>query len=199
MRVSETQRATGQLAVGDFFFACRSCNHLKVSQVEKRRTDVLSLGCIRFFKDGRKLHHNDPYLEYADCVSITFEWQRKDKRNDTITQLASEHISLYPQRQWEALAKRIRSYPEAIDDTPVSAVWRNNRMEHITSVKMTAALRDATIAIGGEMLGFKSVQVGCHFIRSGSTMAIYLGEYPVYTPMMIRRWSSDAFLRHTRK
>ena len=30
-------------------------------------------------------------------------------------------------------------------------------------------------------------------------MAIYLGECPVYTIMMIGRWSSDAFLRYIRK
>ena len=31
MRLTETQRATGQLAVGGFFFACRSYKYLKVS------------------------------------------------------------------------------------------------------------------------------------------------------------------------
>ena len=30
-------------------------------------------------------------------------------------------------------------------------------------------------------------------------MAMYLGEFPVYTIMMIGRWSSDAFLRYIRK
>ena len=30
-------------------------------------------------------------------------------------------------------------------------------------------------------------------------MAMYLGECPVYTIMMIGRWSSDAFLRYIRK
>ena len=30
-------------------------------------------------------------------------------------------------------------------------------------------------------------------------MAMYLGKFPVYTIMMIGRWSSDAFLRYIRK
>ena len=30
-------------------------------------------------------------------------------------------------------------------------------------------------------------------------MAMYLGECPVYTIMMIGKWSSDAFLRYIRK
>ena len=49
---------------------------------------------MRFFKDGRKIQHSDPYLEDADCVSITFEWQKKDEINDMLTQLALEHIIL---------------------------------------------------------------------------------------------------------
>ena len=42
-------------------------------------------------------------------------------------------------------------------------------------------------------------EVGTHSIRSGAAMAMYLGECPVYTIMMIGRWSSDAFLRYIRK
>ena len=95
--------------------------------------------------------------------------------------------------------KRIINYPGATDDTPVSAVWRNNKIEHITSAEMVAALRDAVVAIGEDLLGFKKEQVGTHSIRSGAAMAMYLGECPVYTIMLIGRWSSDAFLRYIRK
>ena len=104
--------------------------------------------CIRFFKDGRELQHRDPNLEYADCASMTFKWQNKDERNDTVTQLASEHIILFPVQQWAGLKKRIRNYTGATDDIPVSAVWRNNRIDHITSAEMVAALRDTVVAIG---------------------------------------------------
>ena len=193
-RVTETQRATGQLAVGGFFFACRSCKCFKVSQAEKKRTDILRLSCIRLFKNDRNMHHSHLYLEYADCVSITFERQKKDERNDTVTQLASEHISLCPPRQCAALVEMIRKYPGATDDTPVSAVWRNNRMEHITSKQMTAAFRDATTATEEDKLGFKAAHVGTHSIRSGAAMAMCLGECPVYTITMIGCWSSDAVL-----
>ena len=48
--VTEKQKATGQLAVGSFFYACRSCEYLLVPQSEKRRTDVLRLRGIRFFQ-----------------------------------------------------------------------------------------------------------------------------------------------------
>ena len=64
---------------------------------------------------------------------------------------------------------------------------------------MVAVLRDAVFAIGEDVLGFKKEQVGTHSIRSGTAMAMYLGECPVYTIMLIRRWSSDAFLKYIRK
>eukprot|EP00957_Ditylum_brightwellii_P166469 12671483-Ditylum_brightwellii.AAC.1 len=61
---------------------------------------------------------------------------------------------------------------------------------------MINALRDAVVAIGEDILGFKKESVGTHSIRSGSAMSIYLRECPVYTIMMIGRWSSNTFLRY---
>lgn len=196
---TESQRAISQLGIGAIFFACRSCEYLKVPQAEKRRTDILRLRNIRFFKNGRETSHNSPWLEFADSVSITFEWQKKDERMDTVTHLASGDILLSPTRQWAALVRRIRAYPGATDDTPVSAVWRYGRIEHITSKEMVDALRAAVVSIGEDILGFKKEEIGTHSIRAGAAMAMFLGECPVYTIMMIGRWSSDAFLRYIRK
>jgi hypothetical protein len=64
---------------------------------------------------------------------------------------------------------------------------------------MVSALRAAVVSIGEDILGIKKEDVGTHSIRSGAAMAMYLGECPVYTIMMIGRWSSDAFLRYIRK
>jgi len=143
--------------------------------------------------------HSSKNLELSDSVSITFEWQKKDERNDTVTQMASKHAPFCPVWAWAALIKRIWSYPGACPETPVSAVWRGGRIQHITSKEMVKALRSAVISIGEDSLGFKADDVGTHSIRSGSAMAMYLGECPVYTIMMIGRWSSDAFLRYIRK
>ena len=125
-KITETKRAIGQLGGGAFFFAKRSCEYLKVPQSEKRRTDVLRMRNIRFFRSGRLMDHLDPQLEYADCVSKTFEWQKKDERMDTVTQMASGDRFLCPVRLDAALVRRIRSYPGSSDDTPLSAVWRND-------------------------------------------------------------------------
>ena len=199
LQVTETQRAITQLSIGAFFFACRSCEYLKVTQAELRRTAILCLRNIRFFLEGKLLAHNDPNLERADCVSITFEFQKKDEKWDTVTQMNSGDILLNPVRIYAALVKRIWKYPGANQDTPISAVWRNNRIEHITSKEMVNALQDAVVAIGEDTLGIKREEIGTHSIRSGAAMAMYLGECPVYVIMMIGRWSSDAFLLYIRK
>ena len=69
----------------------------------------------------------------------------------------------------------------------------------MNSAEIVAALRDAVVAIGEDVLGFKIEQVGTHSIRSEAAMAMYLGECQVNTIMLIGRWSSDAFLRYIRK
>jgi hypothetical protein len=199
MDATEVQVATYELAIGGFFFACRSCEYLKVPQAEKRRTDILKLRNIRFFKGGKLLPHWHPHLERADCVSLTFEMQKKDEKSDTVNQLASGDILLCPVRIWAAIVRRIRGYPGANDDTPVSAVWRNGRIEHVTSAMLVNALEAAIEAVGRDRVNIEKGEIGTHSIRSGAAMAMSLGEVPVYTIMMLGRWSSDAFLRYIRK
>eukprot|EP00957_Ditylum_brightwellii_P142663 10869707-Ditylum_brightwellii.AAC.1 len=81
----------------------------------------------------------------------------------------------------------------------VLTVYTTNTLQHITYTMMINVLRDTVVAIGEDSLEFKKESVGTHSIRSGSAMSMYLGECPVYTIMMIGRWSSDAFLRYIRK
>ena len=100
---------------------------------------------------------------------------------------------------WAAVIKQIRKYQGETDETPVSAVWRSVRIHHIISENMVSALRDIVLEIEEEVLGFKVAQVGTHSVRPGAAMALYLGEYPVYTIMMAGRWSSNVLLGYIRK
>ena len=95
--------------------------------------------------------------------------------------------------------KRIRKYPGPTGDTPVSALWKNHKIERVTSAEIVEALRGSVCAIEEDKLGLKAEQVGTQYQRSEAAMAMYLGECPVYTIMMIGQWSSDTFLRYTRK
>ena len=198
MDETEVQIATAQLAMGGFFFACRSCEYLKVSKSERKKTDILRLRCIRFLREGRIISHDDPNLERADCVSITFESQKKDEKFQTVTLLASGDILLCPVRTWATIVKRIRSYQGTNDNTPVSAVLKNGKLDHITSTQMINALEDAIEAVGRKRLNIEKGEIGTHSIRSGAAMSMYLGDVPVETIKMIGRWSSDVFLRYIR-
>ena len=196
---TETEKALAQLTVAAYFFACRSCEYLKVPQDEKRRTEILKLRNIRFFKDGRQVHAPSPNLHLSDSVSLTFEMQKNQEKSDTVTHGRTDHEFLCPVKQWAAVVNRIWGYPGTTIDTPVSAVWRYDRIEHLTSQILINTLRDAVVAVGEDSLGFKAHEVGTHSIRSGAAMQMYLGECPVYTIMLIGRWSSDAFLLYIRK
>ena len=116
-----------------------------------------------------------------------------------MTQLDTDHPYLSPVRIWHAIVKKIRKYPGTNDNTLVSAVWRNGRIQHVTSEEMVVSLRAAVAAIGEEKFGFKCSEIGTHSLRSGAAMAMFLDNVPVYTIMMIGRWSSDAFLKYIRK
>ncbi len=177
----------------------RSCKYVKVTQQEKRRTEILRLRNLRFFNNGRLVPHDDPNLEYSNCLNITFKMQKKDEKNNTTTQMASGDITLFPVRAAAAIVRSIRLYPGANNDTPISATWKYDRIEHIMSKQITNALRDAVSAIGEDALHIATNEIGTHSIRSGAAMAMFLGGCPVFLIMMIRRWSSNAFLCYIQK
>jgi hypothetical protein len=177
----------------------RSCEYLKVPAAETRRTDCLRLRNLKFRRNGAIIPHDSPELEYCENISITFERQKKDERDDTVTQWSTSHALLNPVRLWASIVKHIRSYPGTDENTKVSAVWRNNKIEHITSKEIIDAINASAEAIGWEKLGVKKGDFGTHSIRSGGAMAMYLDEIPIYTIMLIGRWSSDAFLAYIRK
>ena len=196
---TETQQAIGQLATLAFFFAMRSCEYLKVPQVEKGRTEILRLRNLRFIRDGQIVSHDDPNLHTADCLAITFEMQKKDDKHDTVNHHATPDTTLCPVKAAAAIVKRIKSYPGTNNDTPISTVLDNSRLTHVTSKQVTDALRDSVKSIGENFLNINADEIGTRSIRSGAAMAMFIGGCPVYLIMLIGRWSNDAFLRYIRK
>jgi hypothetical protein len=75
----------------------------------------------------------------------------------------------------------------------------NRTIMHVTSAQVVNALGDVVGAIGETRLGIAKHEVDTHSLRSGAAMAMYLGECPVYTIMLIGRWSSNAFLQYIEK
>jgi hypothetical protein len=199
LSLSTYDKSLCELFIGAFFFAMRSCEYVQVSG--PRKTKILSVKNIKFFKGKRLLEHRDPLLHLADCVSITFEHQKKDIKNDIITQHKSDDVLLCPVKIWCKIIRRIISYPSSTIDSQVNTFFftHNNKKHLFSGQELLKRLRLAATSIGPEILGFTAAQIGLHSARSGAAMAMYLAGVPVFTIMLLGRWSSIAFLRYIRK
>jgi hypothetical protein len=199
LAISDFDKALCTLFIGAFFFAMRSCEYIKVQGY--RKTKLLELRNIRFFKGNTLIPHSSPFLSSAECVSITFELQKRDAKDDTITQHHSDDKLLCPVIVWASIVQRIRSYKTSNSSTTVNTYqFADSEKPHcFTGTELLKRLRFATTLIGSSALGFTAKEVGLHSARSGATMAMYLAHIPVFTIMLLGRWSSDAFLRYIRK
>jgi hypothetical protein len=196
--VSQLDKALCELFIGAFFFAMHSCKYIKVSGT--RKTKLLTLHNIKFIKGRRVLPHSDNLLHRADCVSITFELQKKECKNDIITQHSSSDQLLCPVKIWAKIVKRIRSYPLSNSSWTVNSFqFSDGSIHKFEGKELLRRLRIAAATLGEDELGFTPDQVGLHSARSGAAMAMYLAGVPVYTIMLLGRWSSDAFLRYIRR
>ena len=54
-------------------------------------------------------------------------------------------------------------------------------------------------AIGVDVLGFISDEIGTHSDRASLAMMMYLAKEQIYTIMLVGRWNSDAFLAYIEK
>jgi hypothetical protein len=182
-----------ELYIGAFFFAMHSCEYLKVSG--QRKTKMLALRNIRFYKKNKLLQHNDPSLQKADTVSITFEEQKRDTKNDIITHHRTNDKILCPVKIWGKIVQRISKYPSSNPDTTVNTFFYNDGTKRsFTGPHLLKRIRLAAATIRPDKLGFEPKQLGLHSARSGAAMAMYLAGVPVFTIMLLGRWSSDAFL-----
>jgi hypothetical protein len=198
-QVTELDIALGQLTIRAAFFACCSCKYSTVPKREERLTKQLCLQNIRFFKDGHLIPAPSANLESTDSLAITFKMQKNDCKFDTVIHGQTEDPVLCPVLQWAQLVNRIWSYPNTTCDTPVCAVWHRGRLDKIALTQVLLALCATSKAVGSACLGFKPSKMGMHSLCSGAAMEMYLVGVPVYTIMLISRWSSNAFLRYIRK
>jgi len=190
--------AAGQLAKGAFFFAMRSCEYVKT--YGERRTKLLELQNLRFFKDRREVPHDSPDLHLADSITITFFFQKNDERDATVTQHRTLDAELCPVMAWAAIVKQILSYDGTGPASPVCTIkGTDGKLSQVSSKMLLHRLRASVKTIGEDVLGFTALELGTHSIRSGAAMAMYLAGVPVFTIMLIGRWSSDAFLRYIRR
>jgi hypothetical protein len=126
----------------------RLCQYSKVSRAEKRQTKQLCLRNIVFIKDGNILDHTSARLDPADCVLITFERQKNDRKSDTVTQWRMSDPIMCPVKLWASIITRILSYKGTNQNSPVSLAQHRNNTISITSEMVTNLLKDGIVAIG---------------------------------------------------
>jgi hypothetical protein len=142
--------------------------------------------------------YDNPELHLANGVSITFTFQKNDERDAIITQHCTRDPELCPVRLWSAIIKRTLSYPSTDIDSPMNTYRVRGELKEITSKMILQRLRALVSHIGEAELGFKTHEIGTHSIRSGAAMAMYLTGVPIFTIILLGRWSSDAFLHYIR-
>ena len=185
-----------QLTIFAFFFAMQSCEYLKTKG--ERRTNPLRMEHLVFRKDNKIVPHDEPNLELADTITITFEYQKRDLRNDTVTQSRSGKPLICPVRAAAAVIQRLLKMGGKPNTHLYQYADAKGKWKHLTSDKAVKHLRNY-IATVDESWGLPKKSVGTHSLRSSGAMAMYLNGIPVYTIMLLGRWSSDAFLRYIRR
>ena len=191
-------RARAHLLGGAVFFAMRSCEYTSVGGSD-RKTRPIEVQDITFMRGNQIIDHSDPLLHLADSVSINFGDQKSEIRNEEVTQYNNDDPEFNPVLHWVTTVRRIRSYPGFDPTWPVYTFYDGESFSKITSREMIIDIRAAVDNIGPKVLGFTKHQVGTHSVRSSFAMMAYLAKEPVYTIMLIGRWSSDAFLRYIEK
>jgi hypothetical protein len=97
---TELRQAMGELTGAAHLWAMRSCEYAKVPKAEQRQTKQLCIRNIVFIKDGESIDHKSPVLYLADCVLVTFERQKNDRKADTVTQWRTLDELLCPVKMW---------------------------------------------------------------------------------------------------
>jgi hypothetical protein len=104
-----------------------------------------------------------------------------------------------PSNIWMSIVTWIRSYKGTNANSPVSLAKHGNKIISITSEMIVNLIRDGVVAIGETTLGIIQSEIGSKSIRSGAAMAMYLAGTPVFLIMLVRCWSSTAFLKYIQK
>jgi hypothetical protein len=186
-----------QLMLLGFFFAMRSCENFKVAG--ERQTHPKRKRNMVIRKDGRILPHSLPRLHLADTIAITFEYQKHDKRNDTVTQWRTGDSTYCLVVVSAAMVRQLEAMGASESDFIYKFKGDNGRTRDFDSATALRMLRGFISSVDFKGLGLDSKRIGLHSLRSLAAMAMYLNSVPVYTITLLGRWSSDAFLRYIRK
>lgn len=177
----------------------RSCEYTSVNS--QRKTKPIRPVDITFRIGPEIIEHTDPRIAIAENVEITFRIQKNGTIEDQIIQWHTNDLELCPIKHWAFTIQRLRQYPSYKETWPVYYYFdkTTNKSSYISNTEILADIKATVDAIGPKTLGFTSNEVGTHSNRAAFAMMMYLSGRPIYTIMLLGRWSSDAFLRYIEK
>ncbi len=163
-RSTEKQQAMGNLTAAAHFWAMHSCEYLKVAKAEQQQTKQLCLRIIAFIKNSKILDKSSTKLHLADCISVTFERQKNDRKSDTVTQWRTKDPIICPMKIWASIVTQILSYEGTNKNSLVSLFLHRKKLISITLEMITNLIRDGVVAIGETKLGIKHWEIGTYSI-----------------------------------
>ena len=124
----------------------------------------------------------------ADSISITFDFQKNQERQETVTQEHPTDPDLCPVRSAASIIMFIVCMPGMSANTSINSFRDNSGGKNlISSVAVVFTLQEAAASMCKGVLGFSPANIGCDSIRSACAMALYLAEISVATIMPIGR------------
>ena len=181
-----------------FFYCMRSCEYLVTSG--PRITINVRLRHVVFLNErGGTIPQRSPQIHNAHSTSIMFENQKNKVKWDKSTQESTKDPLLNPTRALVSIVDELWKDPRTTEDTPICTFYEDGSTKYVTASDMLDFMRRTAEAIGEDKLGFTSVDIGTHSVRSGAAMAMFLDNTPIFFIMLVGRWSSDAFLKYIRK
>jgi hypothetical protein len=196
---SDLEHHTANLALAAFFFACRSCEYLKVKGA--RRTKTLRVVDIQFRQGSQVLAHDSTSLHLADTVTVTFQDQKNRAKIASRTAWKTSNPLACPVVAFASAVRRARDLPGSSDQTLIYnfSTSRNRAFQAVTDINMISQLRFAVTMIGEDKLDYKAKDVGTHSIRSGCAMTLVLSNHAAWRIMLTGRWKPQAFLCYIRE
>ena len=192
------EQALAWLICGALFFAMRSCEYTFTGNGERKTRPVRPCDIV-FWRKAAVTPHDCPLLHTADSISIDFGDQKSEIKNETVSQDNNGDSDLNPVTLYANTIRRLRSYPGYKDTWSICTYHDGKTFTKINSREVLVVLRSTVDTIGAKTLGFTSDEIGTHSVRASLAMMMYLAREPVYTIMLVGRWSSDAFLAYIEK
>jgi hypothetical protein len=134
-------------------------------------------------------------LHLDNTIAITFEYQKRDKRNNTVTQWRTGNSTYCPVGISAAVVRRLEAMGASESDFIYKFKGDDGRNRNFDSATALRMLRGFISSVHFNGLGLDPKRIGLHTLCSSAAMAMYLNGVPVYTIMLLSCWSSDAFLR----